>query len=229
MHLWKYVLLATAIVFGSLHLLGLAITALSSESSIVARGAHEVEREYTLAKDLAKQERYADARRHVTSIRDMLRTQKLAKPEAFDSFATMCASMRLLEIEAAMRTAYHQYDIDRVRKLGEEALAIAKEDEVEMSDEILKITRKMSRGYVEPVFIAPEAKPKYLDSSNRFGGFFIYQRLIGKLTMKSVPFPLIDSTEIVPRMVRTISAVIQRPRPVPVMSLVSSLFTRKNF
>ena len=48
----------------------------------------------------------------------------------------------------------------------------------------------------------------------------------GNEMMKSEPFPLIDSTEMVPFISVTIRFVIHKPRPVPWIASVSRFLTR---
>ena len=167
LHFLKYLLLASLMV--ALMLLGVDFILASDQPSTVApptrSPAELLALECAHAETMMRERRYAEVRRALTRARAIAKGSGLTLPESTQALGVPSAELRLMEIESEMNVAYHEYYPSVVAALGDEAMALANEDGVFISDRIMQIISKMRRGYLEPFYQGrPLFIPKPMDT-----------------------------------------------------------------
>lgn len=114
------------------------------------------------AKSAILQGSYGTAIVFLRSAKDSATLKHITVPSVVEELRHFATKRRLVEIESAIVTAYHQLNVGLTLALADEAILIAKEDDVKVSTEILRIKSRTERHYFEPVFygIPPHLTPR---------------------------------------------------------------------
>lgn len=111
-----------------------------------------IEREFKRAQYALAVGLFTEARTSIERIKILVKKFNLNTPANLHVLQRNCAIGRMSELNDEITNAYHDYDIPGVIKHVQEALSIADEENILIPEQILRVTRKILAGYLEPVY-----------------------------------------------------------------------------